>query len=148
MTNIGDTIKEQKMLESLKVGEPVIMLDYGRGWDGDQYYLVKVTKRTPTRITIDRGGKVFTIYGESYPKVAKGFGRAPILIPANSENLEKYQRSLAIRKVKYYLYEFHKVTQSRAGFDKLHEADIHNLANVLEKYLATIDQVNLNAVER
>lgn len=143
-------VNSKKELEELKVGEPVLVREYQHGWSHhDNLFMGKVIKRTATRITVMYSNKferIFTTDGETYPR-ARGYARSPSLVPANSENLEKYRRSYAIRKVKHYAYQLNeRISNMREFFEKMSQSNIDNLANALEFALAAADKVDTSEV--
>ena len=146
-----NTMKEyHEALANLKIGDMVFVHTSRTAFVDGKYQLFRVAKVTATRITVTNEyyaqGLVFTKDGFSYPK-EKGYGGSKQLLLRTEENNKEYRNNLAQRRVKYLNYKLYEILRQDHGrLDKITEMESRNLADVLERYVAILDKINLNEV--
>lgn len=110
------------------------------GYTRHDYYLVKVVRRTKTRIfTVFKQHdheheEAWTLDGSPYPRPDRYGGRRN-LMPCTAVNLETHARNKAVRRVEAKSYELAELVRKSSWDIPLAEMGLRNLADVLETYI-------------
>lgn len=133
-------------LNDLKPGDlAFVKEDFHRS---TQYYKVRVTKRSKTRVVIKRPEhpeQIFTLEGDIYPRQRGYYSRSYKLLPITPETAAMYDKSFQGRRVTDKLHNLSKQTESIWNIFTAIELKL--LADILDKYLEKTSSECMGEVE-
>jgi hypothetical protein len=129
-------INAKPELEALKVGDKVVVTEYG--YAGSlELYIATVIHRTSTRIQIQHGKAqpVFTTDGDQFPRPrGYGNGRSCNIDVLTPENIVEVKRSRSIRSIKSNLFMVDKFVSNRPDWSKFSQEQLDELNKALYNF--------------